>query len=576
MAGKLGKCPRCGEKFRVPDEESSSSRKPPPRPRTGDQPRPAVPEVVKPRPQQAASPAPATDERLAAYRARSKSLPVWVWFVAGGVLLAVALGAALYSTYEPAPQVVQQPVNNRPAAPVRRPAPQNNDHLNMTPLNSGSDTAPKPEIARLEPGAPLEDVVEFCKWAVVKVDVYQDEWNPHQGIGSGVIIDRSGLVATNYHVMETARKADVLFKDGTRFGVEGYVAIMPECDLCIIKLNGVPEFVRALEIQADGDPRDASPVIAIGHPHDFRFVATKGIVNAVVNSVQLPQENQDFLKRRLGAKDDNRWIQHEAAIHPGNSGGPLLNLQGQVIGINTWKLENMKAGNFAIHARHLRETLQNKFAGVEPLAAHRREPPQVVETIQAAPDSLRQAFDAAAKTGWQPKTEAEYEAICELAEQLSFVKFFVLRAAKQLPPEVLQAWQQEVEKIQQALNDVDWNDDRIKAINQLAAQTDLDSQRGTCFFGTVTQYYEGESPTLRVNIDGSDQDVLMPVAMRNVPLLKAEVAQGDRLLVVGMAVGAQPVGNNPAQQERIPLVLVGHVAKLQAANPPAVRRRLVP
>ncbi len=111
------------------------------------------------------------------------------------------------------------------------------------------------ETAKPLPGAPLEDVVAYVKHGIVKIET-SDSFNNRRGLGSGFVIDPSGLVATNYHVVSDAAKADVVFNDGTRFGVEGYTAIDRSSDLAIIKLNGVPADVKALELNyGDGPAR---------------------------------------------------------------------------------------------------------------------------------------------------------------------------------------------------------------------------------------------------------------------------------------------------------------------------------
>ena len=105
----------------------------------------------------------------------------------------------------------------------------------------------KLDIRKPGPGASSEDIIAYIEHGIVKIDVY-DEFNNRQGLGSGFVIDKSGLVATNYHVLADAVKADVLFSDGVRYGIEGYVALRPESDLAIVKLNGTPVNMRSLDL----------------------------------------------------------------------------------------------------------------------------------------------------------------------------------------------------------------------------------------------------------------------------------------------------------------------------------------
>ena len=125
--------------------------------------------------------------------------------------------------------------------------------FNTAPFNPH----PQKEIvddAKPAAAAPLEDVVEYVKHGIVKIET-SDSFNNRRGLGSGFVIDPSGLVATNYHVVSDAAKADVVFNDGTRFGVEGYVAVDRSSDLAIIKLNGVPVDVKSLELNYADGPR---------------------------------------------------------------------------------------------------------------------------------------------------------------------------------------------------------------------------------------------------------------------------------------------------------------------------------
>ena len=135
-------------------------------------------------------------------------------------------------------------------------------------------------------------MVKYVQHAIVMIDVHQDTWNLSQGQGSGFIIDKKNLlVATNYHVVSTAVKVDVLFHNGVRFGVLGYMAVRPEYDLAILKLNGSPKQIAELQLHTRDDPDVQSQVFAIGHPKGFQFVVTRGHINAVLSTRQLPQKN---------------------------------------------------------------------------------------------------------------------------------------------------------------------------------------------------------------------------------------------------------------------------------------------
>ena len=242
-------------------------------------------------------------------------------------------------------------------------------------------------------------MVAYVKHGIVKIET-SDSFNNRRGLGSGFVIDTSGLVATNYHVVSDAAKADVVFNDGTRFGVEGYVAIDHGSDLAIIKLNGMPVDVKALELNYGDGPRDAAQVYAIGHPQDNEFTTTGGIVGRILRTTQLPADTRKWLESTLEDSEDDLWIQHDAKIAPGNSGGPLINARGEVIGVNSWVNQKLGLG-YAIHSRHLHELARHQETAVVPLKLRRRSMPEPSQPEFAAlsinPDRIK-ALSAALAT----------------------------------------------------------------------------------------------------------------------------------------------------------------------------------
>ncbi len=144
-----------------------------------------------------------------------------------------------------------------------------------------------------------------------------------RGQGSGFIIDRGGIILTNSHVVNQADKVTVTLKDGRTF--EGKVqGADPVTDLAVVKIQGDND----LPVAPLGDSdrvRVGDWAIAVGNPLGLDNTVTLGIISTLKRSsaqVGIPDKRLDF-------------IQTDAAINPGNSGGPLLNQQGEVIGINT-------------------------------------------------------------------------------------------------------------------------------------------------------------------------------------------------------------------------------------------------
>lgn len=144
-----------------------------------------------------------------------------------------------------------------------------------------------------------------------------------RGLGSGFIIDKSGLVLTNAHVVDKADKVTVRLKDGRSF--EGKVQGVDEVtDLAVVKINAGGDLPTA-PLGSSANVQVGDWAIAVGNPLGFDNTVTLGIVSTLRRSsaqVGIPDKRLEF-------------IQTDAAINPGNSGGPLLNDRGEVIGINT-------------------------------------------------------------------------------------------------------------------------------------------------------------------------------------------------------------------------------------------------
>ncbi|MBC7474999.1 MAG: DegQ family serine endoprotease [Candidatus Sericytochromatia bacterium] len=141
-----------------------------------------------------------------------------------------------------------------------------------------------------------------------------------QGLGSGVIIDKSGLILTNNHVIEGADDISVILNDKRKFKAK-VIGADPKTDVAVIKL----EKSSNLPVAIIGDSNKLSVgewVLAIGNPLGLTSTVTSGIISAKGRA-------------DVGIADFEDFIQTDAAINPGNSGGALINLQGEVIGINT-------------------------------------------------------------------------------------------------------------------------------------------------------------------------------------------------------------------------------------------------
>ncbi len=144
-----------------------------------------------------------------------------------------------------------------------------------------------------------------------------------KGTGTGFLIDRSGTILTNFHVIEGAQKLVVTLSDNSQWPAE-IVGADPNNDLAVLRIQAPPEQYGTLDLASSSDVQVGQKVLALGNPFGLRQTLTTGIISA--------------LGRTIDAKNGRKIsgiIQTDAAINPGNSGGPLLDSDGRVIGINT-------------------------------------------------------------------------------------------------------------------------------------------------------------------------------------------------------------------------------------------------
>jgi S1-C subfamily serine protease len=143
-----------------------------------------------------------------------------------------------------------------------------------------------------------------------------------QSLGSGFVIDKTGHIVTNYHVVQSAKKINVSFSNGASTKAT-IVGVDPSSDLAVLKVDASSRALTPLQLGNSDTMRVGDPVVAIGNPFGLDRTVTAGIVSAIQRAITAPN----------GYTIDH-VIQTDAAINHGNSGGPLLNRRGQVIGVN--------------------------------------------------------------------------------------------------------------------------------------------------------------------------------------------------------------------------------------------------
>ena len=226
-------------------------------------------------------------------------------------------------------------------------------HVDLDPISkvfTGNISAEIPKAAGPRDAGPLselspEDVIERAKPAVVRLRGLSKS-------GSGFFVTEKGVIATNAHLARGEGSLLASLTGGQELSAE-IIYVDPDRDIALVKVEG--EDFPFLSLGAASNVRQGESVLAIGNPGGaMPFAVTKGIVSAV---------------GKFSAAGPGIWIQTDANINPGNSGGPLLNIRGQVIGINTLKLEkkNVSGIGFAVSATDLLSVLLNYYP--EPASA---------------------------------------------------------------------------------------------------------------------------------------------------------------------------------------------------------------
>ena len=196
---------------------------------------------------------------------------------------------------------------------------------------SSSETSLKKQIGTINSGATkdLSGVINNALTSVVSIKT-------DAGQGSGFMISKNGYVMTNAHVLQDASYAEALTSDNKTVPMT-LIAYNDSLDIALLKINGTYSYFNFGD---SNNLRIGQQVIALGNPLGLSFSASEGIISA--------------LNRPGRTNGMNAYIQTDASLNPGNSGGPLLDTSGEVIGINNFKARNAENIGFALESFYIK------------------------------------------------------------------------------------------------------------------------------------------------------------------------------------------------------------------------------
>jgi len=200
------------------------------------------------------------------------------------------------------------------------------DTINQLPLSNNNASG---EL--LEP-LTLPELFDHVKNSVVKISI---NTNMGEGVGSGFVYSEQGYIITNNHVVDNAKMITVTFSDGMSYEAD-LIGRDPFTDLAVIKINADLSNIKPLRLGNSSSLRVGEQVAAIGNPFGLSSSMTSGIISQLGRLLDVPNGGGFVIPD---------VIQTDAAINPGNSGGPLLNMRGEVIGVNTAIIS--RTGEFA-------------------------------------------------------------------------------------------------------------------------------------------------------------------------------------------------------------------------------------
>ena len=203
----------------------------------------------------------------------------------------------------------------------------------------------------------LAGLVELVEPAVVKILV--DDGHGGGALGSGFVV-APGYVITNRHVVEDGVRGEVVFSDERKYPIKGILYDGGDMDICILKIDGLTASGKHLRIR-ELLPRKGETVYAFGTPKGYEFTVSDGIISAL-RKIDTNLEVTD-------SPDGQQYLQTTAPISSGNSGGPLVDKAGLVVGMNTWVRTDGQNLNFSLACTEITNSLKKVGSEVKPMTS---------------------------------------------------------------------------------------------------------------------------------------------------------------------------------------------------------------
>lgn len=187
------------------------------------------------------------------------------------------------------------------------------------------ETVTLPSPASRAQAAVAPSVVRVTAWTAGKPD---KDGTPvddvENGVGTGVVIVDTGVILTSLHVVAGATRVELTFHDGLQ-ATASLIGAQPENDMAVLQAHKIPDDLQAATLRSTADLQSGDAVVAVGFPFGIGPSTSAGVVSGLGRTFRSP-----FTKTEM-----NKLIQFDAAANPGNSGGPLVTMDGEVVGIVT-------------------------------------------------------------------------------------------------------------------------------------------------------------------------------------------------------------------------------------------------